>query len=520
MFAPQLAHFASRQHLQAPPRLALKLAALGAAILLSGCAVTPKPITLAEREQHIEADFDQMYKDQEKLVGPLTLEAAMARAVKYNLEHRLRLMEEALSLGQFEQARYEMLPRLTMAAGYSARNNELVTDSIDVSSRKINLSNSTSQDRIHETVDLNLTWNILDFGVSYFQAQQQGDRALVLRERRRKTVHNLMQQIRQAYWQAVGAQALERKVDPLLAAVNRALADSEQVSKEKLRPPLEVLNYRKMLLDLVRQLEAIRDELAQAKPRLAALVNLPYGMPFELSVPDSLNLPVLNASVDQLEQRALRQRPELIEADLQERIGLAEVKKSIARMFPGIELNLGPHYDTNSYLHNQRWIEGGMRVSWNLFSMLSGPTVKRNAESQVEVQRAQRLALNIAVVTQVNVAVRDFMGRRRQFDLSQEIFQIDKEINAQTTTAANNDAQSRLNAIRSGTAELMADYRRYQNFAGLQTAYAQIIASTGADPVSGTLGGGDLQSLAGDIQQRLDATLNPVADAAAKVKPQ
>ncbi|MCG2586849.1 TolC family protein, partial [Massilia sp. TS11] len=83
------------------------------ALALAGCAVNPTPVTMAERGEKIKEDFAQMYKDQEPLQGPLSLEEAMARAVKYNLETRLRIMEEALGMGQVEQARFDMLPRLT-----------------------------------------------------------------------------------------------------------------------------------------------------------------------------------------------------------------------------------------------------------------------------------------------------------------------------------------------------------------------------------------------------------------------
>lgn len=487
------------------------LAIAGATLLITGCAITPTPITSEERSERIEQDFVAIFKDQAPMTEPLSVEQAMARAIKYNLENRLRVMEEALGLGQFEHARFDMLPRMTAAAGYTSRNNELVIDSIDVGTRKINLSNSTSQDSDRTTLDLSTTWNVLDFGVSYFQAHQQADRALILRERRRKTVHTLMQQVRQAYWQAVGAQALEKSVEPLLAQVNLALADSEQAGKEKLRPPLELLTFRKTLLDLVRQLEAIRDELQQAKPRLASMINLPLGQQFELEIPAQLTIPVVRETLEQLERRALMQRPELIEGDLQERISVNEVRKAVARMFPGVEFTLGPHYDSNSFLHNSRWVEGGMRVTWNLFSIVTAPRQKAIAEKQLDVARAQRLALNMAILTQVHVAMRDFSGRRRQFDLSQELLTIDKKINALTATGAQNDAQSRINAIRSGTGELMADYRRYQNYASVQTSYAQILASTGVDPLPENLASHDIVSISEAIKLRMDNTSNALA---------
>ncbi|MCG2586902.1 TolC family protein, partial [Massilia sp. TS11] len=93
--------------------LARPLLVVSLSLALAACAVSPTPVTLAERGEKIKEDFAQMYKDQEPLKGPLSLEEAMARAVKYNLETRLRIMEEALGMGQVEQARFDMLPRLT-----------------------------------------------------------------------------------------------------------------------------------------------------------------------------------------------------------------------------------------------------------------------------------------------------------------------------------------------------------------------------------------------------------------------
>ena len=68
----------------------------GIALLVSGCAVTPEPISEDERLARASADLEAMFADQEGLTGPITLSEAMARAVKYNLDHRVKLMEEAV----------------------------------------------------------------------------------------------------------------------------------------------------------------------------------------------------------------------------------------------------------------------------------------------------------------------------------------------------------------------------------------------------------------------------------------
>ncbi len=460
-----------------------KLLVLCLCAAMTGCAVSTPPVDKQQRSEQAQQDREQMFAEQAPIEGALSLDGALSRAIRYNLENRVKMMEQALAAGQFELVHYDMLPRLTATAGYTTRDSELVMDSIDVSTRQIALGNTTSQETERNTVDLALTWNVLDFGVSYFQAQQQSDRAHIMAERQRKTIQTLAQQVRQAYWLAVGAQTLEAQVEPLLQQVNQALADARQIEKEKLRPPLETLNYRKTMLEVVRQLEAIRDELSQAKPRLAGLMNLAPGTPFSLEVPEKLPLPELSLSLEEMEQRALTQRPELYEADLQERISLAETKKAFARMLPGVEISTGSHYDSNAYLHNRHWADAGLRISWNLFSILSGPQQRKVAQSQVELAKAQRLALNMAVLSQIHVAYRDFSGKKRQYQLSKQLFELDEQILQHTRNAAESNAQSRMNTLRSGVSTLMADYRRYQNYASLQAAYGQVIASLGDDPL-------------------------------------
>jgi hypothetical protein len=82
-----------------------------------------------------------------------------------------------------------------------------------------------------------------------YGAQQQADRVLILQERKRKVAHQLMQQARQAYWLAVGAQRLEPKISSLLIEAETALDDAKKVEQEKLRSPLESLSYQRQLLD-------------------------------------------------------------------------------------------------------------------------------------------------------------------------------------------------------------------------------------------------------------------------------
>ncbi len=462
---------------------------------LAGCAVQPVALTVEERQASIAADRSVMFSAQEPVQGPITLDEAMARAIKYNLDHRLKAMEEALSQRQLDLSHADLLPKLVAAAGYTARDNVLASSSQDVLTGQQSLVPSTSTDRKRTTADLGLSWNVLDFGVSYYQARQNADRALVAGERRRKVLHLLMQQTRQAYWQAVGAQQIEARIEPVLYQARRALDDARKVEVERLRSPLEALTYQRQLFDIVRQLEGVRDELRQAKPKLASVMNLEPGRAFSVVPTSALDVPTVSLPTARMEETALLMRPELVEAQYNERIGLLETRKALSRLLPGVELDFGGHYDSNGFLVNDQWWDAGLRVSWNLLNLLHAGRIRGLAQAQLEVARQQRLALSMAVLTQVHVAHLEYLARLRQYEMTRELDSVEQRILLHTRNASTASAQGKLEEIRAAASAMMSQLRLYQSYGALQGAYAQMVATLGLDPLPDSVNGHDLKTL-------------------------
>ena len=469
--------------------------------LLSGCAVTPSAITKADRQQQIVEDKNAMFMGQAVVSGPITLEDAVARALKYNLDNRVKQMEEAVSQRMLDTANFNLLPKLTAQAGYSSRSNEYSSNSQDLKTGKLIEVSSTSQDKAHTASDLTFSWSLLDFGASYYQAKQMADQSLVIQERRRKVLQTMTQQVRQAYWQAVGAQLLETKIEQVKRAAEQALSDSRTIESERLRSPLESLNYQRQMLDLLRQLEGVQDELTQAKPRLASIMNLPPSTDFKVVVPSGLDVPDVTSSIDAMEQQALLNRPELMEASYNERISVLETRKAITRLFPGVEFTAGVNYDTNSFLVNDQWNMAGMRVGWNLLNVLNINNTRALAKAQVDASHEQRLALSMAVLTQVHVAYRDYLSRKHQFDRSNDMFSVDQRILNHTRNAANSSSDSRLQEMRASTSALMSELRYYQSYGALQSAYGQILATLGVDLLPASQASSDLSSLSQAVKQ-------------------
>lgn len=67
-------------------------------ILLGACgSLTPVVHTPEEIRQRVQDDRVAMYSAQEPVLAPISFHEASARALKYNLDYRLKLMESALS---------------------------------------------------------------------------------------------------------------------------------------------------------------------------------------------------------------------------------------------------------------------------------------------------------------------------------------------------------------------------------------------------------------------------------------
>lgn len=498
---------------QISPRVrhrALRLSVMAAALLLAGCASTrlqplpagsPSP-GVAERRAAERAAV-------QPLGQALTLQEALARALKYNLDRRTKLMEEAIALNQLDVSRYEMWPKLIAAAGYSARDNDRIVNTVDSRTGATTLSNALSSERSHVVTDLGLTWNLLDFGLGYYNSRQQADRALVALERRRKAVHLLVQDVRSAYWRTLAAQQLQSEITLAIRNAEEALADARKSENERLRAPLDSLRYQRQLLESLRLLEGIQQELASARIELSQLINAPLDANVRLADADAApSTRLLQADMEKLETLALSRNADLRESSYNIRIAREEVRKAIARSVPNISFNYNLKYDTDSFLVNQRWNEAGLQVSYNLFNLLAAPNTVKLAKKGVSLAEQRQLATMMSVVTQVHLARLQYANSVRQLARADDIWQVDARIAKVSAAREAAQAQSKLELVASQTTAIISQLRRYQAIALMQTAMARVHASVGLDLDVDGMASLPLPELTGRVasaMQQLDA---------------
>lgn len=480
---------------------------LGASVaLLSACAVPADPMSVSDMRAQNKADLEKLFARQEPITQPLTIHDVMARVLKYNLDNKLKVMESALAQRQVDVADMSLLPRMATTAGYVSRSNESASSSKSVTTGRQSLETSTSQDQFRQTADLTMAWNILDFGVSYVGALQQRDRALVAEERRRKVVHNILQDTRSVYWRAVAAERLQGRIDPLLRRIDAALRDSRVINELKLTSPVDALTYQKQLLRTRQQLQDLQKELQVAKSQLAALMDLPPStdVPLLAAKRADKDVPKIRLDPEKIEEIALLRRPELVEEAYQARIGANETRKAMLRMLPGVELSVGVNFDSNSYLLYNRWADYGARAVWNLFNVFTGPSNIRLAEAQESFIETRRLALGMAVLTQSRVSWLRYRQALESWKTAQEIERVERSLAAQMRSEVAAERRGELAALQSAFDALVAELSADLAFAETQNAAGNILVSMGFDPLPADLNSDALPDIAAALKARED----------------
>lgn len=490
-----------------PKPVCRTLAAALALALTAGCTIRPEPLSDDEHRARVAEDRKAIASEFVPVSAPLTLPEAIARALKYNYENRLALMESVLQDRQLSVANFAMLPRLAVNAGYSARDNDLASVSQDVYPERHPRENNyqTSNDRAHHFADLTFTWNLLDFGVGYYQARQQADRVLVARERRRKVVNNIVKEVTAAYWRAATAERLLPQVRPVLARAEQALRASRSIEQDQLQPLIPTLEYRRNLLQVVGQLRKLAADLEVSKAQLAGLINVPAGAPLPIAVPSrSEALPgAMQASLEQLETVGLHYRPDLREEAYQARIDRLGVRKEMIRLLPGLSLLGSTSYDSNSYLLNRTWAEAGVRATWNLVNLAAGPSTIDAAEAQVEVDLWRRRALSIAAIVQINVAWQQYRRALDGYDSADALNDIEGKLLRAVANAETAEAQSGFDRIRRELSALSAQLDRDRALAELYAALANVYVSVGIDPYDGPIDGVELPEMTRTVAANL-----------------
>ena len=453
--------------------------------LLAGCLSNDLSVSPKERAQQASRDIVSMSDEQEPVREPITLANAIARAIKYNLDFRTKMMQQAIARGVSDLDKYELLPDVVASTGYTVRSNDGASVSKNLSTGVVSTEQSSSQETRLASADLSAAFSVLDFGVSWARSRQNVLRENIAAEQRRKALQAIIKEVRTEYWRALTADILAGKLDRLSAKVTKGIASAVKIEKLKLEGPIKVLNYQKNLLDTLREINILKTRVLNAKSTLGKLMNLNPLVSYDLAPAggDELQLPSIPTKLPRILNYSLANRSELYVADLKVKIKAEDTKIIFRQMFPGLTLNTAMNFDSNYFLDDNTLATVGLKLTWNLLNIFSAPAKLDLSEAKEKLEEKRRQALTLAIMTQVIVARQRLVQSRNEFLVLDGLSRIDARLMEHTMAARDASAQSELELILRQAEQVFSEARRNQAYARLIKAESEHFFSLGLDPL-------------------------------------
>lgn len=470
--------------------------------MLTACTITPKPLTVSDRYTEAKNDLDKLFSQQEPVVGHLNFEQALARGLKYNLDYRIKLVNNALQAGQLKIAMFTMFPALNLSSSVYSRNNQYSSSSVTNTGVVTDISSSTPNTVRSDRIGL--TWNVLDFGLGYMRAKQQGEKIYIAEEESRKQLEQLSQEILVAYWDAYSAQQLMVEINQFEKILSKAKITLTQEMQDKALPKESILNYQSALLEGNRRVIQLKYKYDKAMLDLKHLLNLRPDYDFKLD-PPPLALRKAHDLHDldfrKLDAITLAERPELRGQHYQERIAEHGVKVAILQALPGISLNAGWNYNSNTYLLNNKWVDRELDVAWNLLNLASLPTAYDSAKTQVQYEKLKLMALTLTVLTETRYAFSHYENLRYEYEVAHKqtenanaLFELAKNRNLASLESGQ---QVIIAKLRTLTAKMDEDLL----LADMSTALGELYISAGSDVLPTNINDKSVHEIAQIISQ-------------------
>ena len=268
-------------------------------------------------------------------------------------------------------------------------------------------------------------------------------------------------------------------------------------------PLPQVLAYQRALLDAVNLLTLRRQDLELAKSELTALMSVPPGTRFELAEGSDPALPPIPENLEELELMALELRPEIMEEWYRKRVTENDIRAAKLLLLPNISLDVGPQYDSNRYNYNSTWVDLGARLSWNILKLTQWPALERAQENQNKTDDMRRVALSMAVLTQVRIGQQRYSLAKAELGFAEESLRVDQRLLTFAQAAAKTQFDSELEVIRAEARALLAEYQRYASYSNAQAAWGRLYNSVGLDILPGAIERDDVQTLAKTMENTL-----------------
>lgn len=452
----------------------LLVGSVPAVAAIQGCASLAPPLREAEVAGYTMRLAEALAAESPPIVGRLTAATAVERALRLNYDLRASTLEAELAE---QRARVEaggMLPEVLAQSERYRRNKPHLSRS----SQSYGYSGSSDLATLSNTIAL--SWNVLDFGLSYIRTRQTENEAGKKWEETGIVAGRIIEDTRLSYWQAVALHTLTPRLARLDTEVAKAMDMSRRAEADRLLNPRDSISFQRDTLNLRREINDLFSQIAGADERLKSLIAAPAGSKLELDAKrslDGLRLPRSSLSEDVM--RALTQRPEIRQHIYDLRITADEVNAAVLRVLPNLSLNEAFNTDSNSFLLSNNWVSWTSTLAVHLIELVRLPAKLESIEHEQQVHRARMLAAAATIAMQVHVARARIGVELRAYRDAEEFAKAQKQLQRQTFSAFKAGRIGEQVLAQDDAAALLAEIRAILAFGELHAALAAYEVSLG-----------------------------------------
>lgn len=375
-------------------------------LLLTGCMRSQTELETT-RAEHADEDLDKILERAAVPDHPLTLNEVLEIALKSNLDILVKELDYAFEYELATGSKYKMLPSLIAEGEISYRNKNTGSSSESLTNQPPAPPSISSQQHVNR-YDITFTWKLLDFGISYYRARQQANKAVSKRFDIERQRQNVIMGVVEHFWKARAAMKGISGSQELLKKAKQYQETREKDVEARVVSTIEGYRTEAQLIRAILQMQVFEKSYHREMSELSNLMGLHPNIPFTLAEEPLDPITVHLMPVEDLEELALTNRPELYTADMEALSYTDDIRIALLQVFPDPNLFVGNFYDSNRFLVYKRWLIAGLRWSWNLLSVPSHIQEMISADTHLDMSKASRLAISVGILTQLHLAYIQF----------------------------------------------------------------------------------------------------------------
>ncbi len=442
----------------------------------------------------------------------LTLHDARRIALTNSLDIQTAIWKERVKGQEAFSQRVRMLPKLEFEYDLTIRDRlqysrsdvlgkEGLWEAVGPGSGTGVTNFSTGRERGERRWKAKLKWSPMDAAMARYLARKKYNEATSSRYQRVRTAQKITAQVTAAFYRLLTASTALPKANRLVADREAIVRDMEALGRWKstdlgkgLVSKEDYFDARKSLERARKRLGELHVNLGQQRSLLAETMNVSPDS--QITVRGRMwPLPQYSMDMYALERVALLNRPEAYQADLDHMSSIEEHRRLIVKLFPRVQGHLHYVRDENKYLLNKNFVDGGMKITWDLMKFTSDYFKKNAAGDDIARTDRDRAAISLGILTDVRLRtldVREAMDDYRKYaalrDEAAEELRIAKDIEDVKQESASGQRRMLIKQQEARCQLLESEIYRLEALGDLHGALAEQDAAIGTNHPVGSAG--------------------------------